>query len=180
MHPQCLARRFIIHAASGLRVSGNAVPAAAYGKPLEHQRSGKTLGSHAVLRSGQRRSRCNSWNKAYIRTYAIEGLRDVIAMGGSAEQGLIKFVSMMTKFAGLEGVTLMDAKDTFEGHSHTAFSGLADVLREFGQQLSGALGIPLVRLFGQSPQRSSAPGTLTCACTMTPSFSSKTNPSRWG
>ena len=34
---------------------------------------------------------------------------------------------------------------------HSAFSGLSDALNQFGQQLSGALQIPLVRLFGQSP-----------------------------
>jgi len=37
-----------------------------------------------------------------------------------------------------------------EYHSYT-FSGLSDVLLRLGEQLSGALGVPLVRLFGQAP-----------------------------
>lgn len=89
--------------------------------------------------------------KAYIRTYSIEGLREVATAGGKAMDGLAKYVDMMRRFQSLEGVTLLDAKDKFEGHTHTAFAGLSDALIQFGQQLSGALQIPLVRLFGQSP-----------------------------
>lgn len=90
--------------------------------------------------------------KAYIRTYSIEQLRDIVSGGSSkALEGLVKYVEMMRKFQSIEGITLLDAKDKFEGHTHQAFGGLSDVLIQFGQQLSGALQIPLVRLFGQSP-----------------------------
>ncbi|HAL6345478.1 TPA: DUF1073 domain-containing protein, partial [Escherichia coli] len=33
-----------------------------------------------------------------------------------------------------------------------SFSGLDDILSQFAEQISGAVGIPLVRLFGQSPK----------------------------
>jgi phage-related protein (TIGR01555 family) len=89
--------------------------------------------------------------KAYLRTYSIEGLRTIAAAGGKAEQGMIKYLDMMRRFQSAEGITLLDSKDKFEGHVHQAFSGLGEVLMQFGQQLSGALQIPLVRLFGQSP-----------------------------
>jgi hypothetical protein len=89
--------------------------------------------------------------KAYIRTYKIKDMKEVVAAGGPALDGLVKYTEMMRRFQGMEGITLMDADDEFEGHSHTAFSGLSDALTQFGQQLSGALQIPLVRLFGQSP-----------------------------
>jgi hypothetical protein len=89
--------------------------------------------------------------KAYIRTYKIKDMKEVVAAGGPALDGLVKYTEMMRRFQGVEGITLMDADDEFEGHSHTAFSGLSDALTQFGQQLSGALQIPLVRLFGQSP-----------------------------
>ncbi|MFX8813048.1 phage portal protein, partial [Acinetobacter baumannii] len=36
--------------------------------------------------------------------------------------------------------------------------GLDNILMQFGQQIAGALGIPLVRLFGQSPAGFSATG----------------------
>ena len=89
--------------------------------------------------------------KSYLRTYKVKGLREVIAAGGKAMEGLVGYVDMMTRFQGMEGMTLLDDSDTFETHTHGAFSGLSDALTQFGQQLSGALGIPLVRLFGQSP-----------------------------
>ena len=89
--------------------------------------------------------------KSYIRTYKIEQLREAIAAGGDAMNGIVSYVDMMRRFQGIEGMTLIDAKDELTSESHGAFSGLSDALTQFGQQLSGALQIPLVRLFGQSP-----------------------------
>lgn len=95
--------------------------------------------------------------KAHLRTYKVEGLRDIIATGGPALEGLLKQIDMIRRFQSNEGMTLMDSKDEFEAHQY-AFSGLDNVLLQFGQQLSGALGIPLVRLFGQSPSGMNATG----------------------
>jgi uncharacterized protein len=89
--------------------------------------------------------------KSYIRTYKIEQLREAIAAGGDAMNGIVSYVDMMRRFQGIEGMTLIDSKDELTSESHGAFSGLSDALTQFGQQLSGALQIPLVRLFGQSP-----------------------------
>lgn len=89
--------------------------------------------------------------KAFIRTYKIKGLREVVAMGGDAMRGLAQYTDLMRRFQGNEGITLMDSEDEFEGTTHNAFAGLSDALTQFAQQLAGALQIPLVRLFGQSP-----------------------------
>lgn len=89
--------------------------------------------------------------KAYLRTYKIKGLRDIIAAGGPAMNGLAAYMQTMARYQGMEGVTMLDGEDEFEASSHTAFGGLSEALTQFAQQLSGALGIPLVRLFGQSP-----------------------------
>jgi phage-related protein (TIGR01555 family) len=89
--------------------------------------------------------------KAYIRTYKIKDLRQLVATGGKALQGLTAYTDMMRRFQSIEGMTIMDAEDEFEGTSHTAFSGLDNILAQFNQQVSGAVQIPLVRLFGQSP-----------------------------
>lgn len=89
--------------------------------------------------------------KAYIRTYKVDGLREVIASGGELMDGMVRYVEMMRRFQGIEGITLLDAKDSMETMGHSAFSGISEALLQFGQQLSGALQIPLVRLFGQSP-----------------------------
>ena len=64
---------------------------------------------------------------------------------------------MIRRFQSNEGLTLMDAEDKFDTHQYS-FAGLSDMLLQFGQQLSGALQIPLVRLFGQSPAGLNATG----------------------
>ncbi|KVC71439.1 hypothetical protein WI73_11510 [Burkholderia ubonensis] len=88
--------------------------------------------------------------KAHLRTLSVEKLREIIAAGGPALAGLLKQVEMMRLGQSNEGLTLVDAADKFETHQY-AFSGLSDVMLQFAMQLSGATGIPLTRLFGQSP-----------------------------
>lgn len=95
--------------------------------------------------------------KAHLRTVSVDGLRDILALGGTAEAALVKQFEMIRLMQTSEGLTLIDSKDTFEAFSYT-FSGLSDVLLQFAQQLSGALQIPLVRLFGQSPAGLNATG----------------------
>lgn len=89
--------------------------------------------------------------KSYLRTLSVDALREIVAQGGQALDGLTKYVDMMRRFQSIEGITLIDMKDKLEVQGHQAFSGMADILTQFGQQLAGALQIPLVRLFGQSP-----------------------------
>lgn len=88
--------------------------------------------------------------KAHLRTYSIEKLRELIATGGKPFEAVLKQIDMIRSMQSNEGMTLLDSTDKFETHAYS-FSGLSDVLLQFGQQLSGALQIPLVRLFGQSP-----------------------------
>ncbi len=95
--------------------------------------------------------------KSHLRTYKVDGLREIVAAGGRAMEALLKQVDMIRQSQCNEGLTLMDGKDEFITHSY-GFSGLSDLLLQFGQQISGALGIPLVRLFGQSPAGFSATG----------------------
>jgi uncharacterized protein len=89
--------------------------------------------------------------KAFLRTYKIEGLREIISAGGDALQGLVKQIQFMRQQQSIEGITLLDGKDEFEATVHQAFGGLSDILVQFAQQIAGALQIPLVRLLGQSP-----------------------------
>jgi hypothetical protein len=57
----------------------------------------------------------------------------------------------MRRFQSQETVTLIDADDEMQIEDTGAMTGLADLLVQLGQQLSGALQTPLVRMFGQSP-----------------------------
>jgi uncharacterized protein len=88
--------------------------------------------------------------KAHLRTYKVKNLRDIAAMGGQALIALSRQIAFIRMFQTNEGMTLMDATDEFETHQY-AFSGLDQVLVQFGEQLCGALEIPAVKLFGQSP-----------------------------
>lgn len=88
--------------------------------------------------------------RAYLRTLSVDGLRDIIASGGAAYQALVQNVQLIRQYQSNEGITLIDAKDTFEGHQNT-FTGLSDLMNAMGEQIAGALQVPLTRLFGQTP-----------------------------
>lgn len=95
--------------------------------------------------------------KAHLRVLQVEKLREIIAMGGPALKGLQGQIAFTREAQTNEGMTVLDSTDKFETHQYS-FSGLSDVLIQFAQQLSGALGIPLTRLFGQSPAGLNATG----------------------
>lgn len=92
----------------------------------------------------------NLIQKAHLRTVRIDKLREVLAAGGRAEENLLQMFHHMRHLQTNEGITLLDKEDEFATHQY-GFSGLGEMILQFGQQISGALGIPLVRLFGQSP-----------------------------
>ena len=89
--------------------------------------------------------------KSFIRTYKIDGLAEAATAAGDALVGISKRVELMRKYQGIEGITLLDGQDEFTTHESGSFTGIADVLVHFAEQISGALQIPLVRLLGQSP-----------------------------
>jgi phage-related protein (TIGR01555 family) len=89
-------------------------------------------------------------NRAYVRTIKINKFREVLAMGGKVEEALMRQMELIRLMQSNEGLTLLDSEDDFIPTQYT-FSGLDQVLLSFGEQLAGATGIPLVRLFGQSP-----------------------------
>jgi phage-related protein (TIGR01555 family) len=88
--------------------------------------------------------------RAHLRTWKLKGLRDAIGTNSTAVNAILKNIKMVRQLQANEGITLMDSEDEFATHTYN-FAGLDDVLLQFGQQLAGALEIPLVRMFGQSP-----------------------------
>lgn len=89
--------------------------------------------------------------KSYLRVIKIKELRENIAAGNDMLKATTTWLDLMRRFQGIEGLTIIDGDDEFEASSHSAFAGLSDALLQFAQQLSGALQIPLVRMYGQSP-----------------------------
>jgi phage-related protein (TIGR01555 family) len=92
----------------------------------------------------------NLVEKAHLRVLMIKGLRDTFQEGGHAEEILSRTFNTMRQLQSNEGLTVLDGEDSYQPHSYS-FGGLSDIILQFGQQISGATGIPLVRLFGQSP-----------------------------
>ena len=88
--------------------------------------------------------------KAYLRTLSVEKLREVIAAGGNAMNGIVQNVALIRRFQTNEGITLIDAKDKMETHTF-AFAGLDDILLRFAEQICGATESNMSRLFGQEP-----------------------------
>ena len=99
----------------------------------------------------------NLIQRASLRTVSVESLREIVAAGGAAQDGLVAQFEMMRAMQFNEGLTLLDKNDTFQSTSYS-FAGLSDMMLQFGQQLSGACDVPLVRLFGRSPAGLSATG----------------------
>lgn len=89
-------------------------------------------------------------DRANLRTVGIENFREIVSAGGPALQGLTAMFEMMREMQVNEGLTLLDKNDTFAATAYS-FSGLSEMMLQFGQQIAGATGTPLVRLFGQSP-----------------------------
>lgn len=99
-------------------------------------------------------------HKSYLRYFKVDKYRDILGgMGGAqAMKGLMEMVANMRLFASNEGITILDSKDDMVTTQATNFTGIADVLLQLAQQLSGNFQIPLVRLFGQSPAGLNATG----------------------
>lgn len=95
--------------------------------------------------------------KAHLRVLKIEKLRELIAAGGKAIEAVTAQVDMIRRFQSNEGLTMLDSSDEFEAYTY-AFTGLNDLLMSLGQQVAGALQIPLTRLFGQAPAGMNATG----------------------
>jgi uncharacterized protein len=95
--------------------------------------------------------------RASLRTVGIDGLREIVASGGAALEGLMAQFALMRQIQSNEGITLLDKEDSFQSTAYS-FAGLSDVQTQAGQQVSGAAEIPLVALFGQSPAGMNATG----------------------
>ena len=95
--------------------------------------------------------------RAHLRVIGIKGFRQALAEGGADENAVIKQFQYIRAMQTNEGITVLDAEDQFNVHTYR-LNGIAEVLNEFGQQISGCVQIPLVRLFGQSPAGLSATG----------------------
>lgn len=89
--------------------------------------------------------------KSYLRVFQIKGLRTLIAAGGDSLTKITQYVRLSAMYQGIEGATIIDGEDKFEGHQQNSFAGVAGALDSLAHQIAGALQIPMVRLLGESP-----------------------------
>jgi uncharacterized protein len=80
-----------------------------------------------------------------------------VAAGGPQLEGLTQSIAFMRATQSNEGISLIDKEDEFEAFSYT-FAGLDNILLQFSQQISGAVGMPITKLFSQSPAGLNATG----------------------
>jgi phage-related protein (TIGR01555 family) len=78
-------------------------------------------------------------------------LRGAVAAGGKQLEAILTNVSIMSRYQGIEGITLIDSDDQFNVQSGGALTGAAETIHSLMQQIAGALQVPLTRLLGQSP-----------------------------
>jgi len=90
-------------------------------------------------------------HKMHIRVIKIDKYRQIQAGGGKMLQGFIRFMEDMRRRQSNEGITIIDSTDEYVTFNSNISSGISEALLQLGQQLAGALQMPLVRLFGQSP-----------------------------
>ena len=90
-------------------------------------------------------------HKMHLRVIKIDKYRHIQASGGKVLQGFMRFAEDMRRRQSNEGITFIDSADDFIVHNSNISSGISEALMQIGQQLAGALQMPLVRLFGQSP-----------------------------
>jgi len=89
-------------------------------------------------------------NRASVRKLFIEKWKETVGTGGDLLAAQLQAIEWLRFYQQNEGISILDANDRMESDVY-AFTGLDAVLVQMGQQISGSLGIPLVRLFGQSP-----------------------------
>ena len=89
-------------------------------------------------------------NRASVRKLFIEKWKETVGTGGDLLAAQLAAIDFLRFYQQNEGISILDANDRLESDVYS-FTGLDAVLIQMGQQISGALGIPLVRLFGQSP-----------------------------
>lgn len=156
--PENRSGQITVHHSRCIRLTGIDLP---YFQALTEMMWGESLlerlWDRMIAFDNSTMSVANLIERANNRTVGVENLREILSIGGKAQQGLEAMFAMMRTFQTNEGLTLLDKNDTHETTSYT-FAGIAETMLQFGQQLAGASGIPLVRLFGQSPAGLSATG----------------------
>ena len=83
-----------------------------------------------------------------LRIHSIEGFHQ--AVQSKNEKWILDQAQLISQTQDITNTTVIDTKDKMESITY-AFNGLPDLLVKYDEQTSGACGIPITRLYGQSP-----------------------------
>lgn len=140
-----------VHRSRLLTVTGVPLP---YYRRLEEQHWGDSvlerIWPRVMAREKLYNHTLNMVNRGWLRTVKINGLRNILAAGGKAQENLTHMFSLMRDVQDSSGLTLMDNSDTFQTDSFS-YAGLKDLLDAFNSDLAGAADVPQTRLYGISP-----------------------------
>ena len=89
--------------------------------------------------------------KAYVRYLKLHEYRKTMASGGNGRAALENSVQRMRYASHNEGMVLLDSEDDVVTEQNSSFSGITDVVIHIAQQVTGGIGMPLVKFLGQSP-----------------------------
>lgn len=89
--------------------------------------------------------------KAHVRTLKIGNYRQILAQGGPTFNGLMKMLELVRTGQSVEGLTVIDGQDEMETQQTGALTGIGEIVLKLGEQIGGGLGVPMTKLFGQSP-----------------------------
>lgn len=150
--PRVLAQGFTADASRVIRFTGNSLP--------DSLLQNNSLWGDSVVQAMVDRvkyfnsatdSTAELMKRSYLRFLGIKDFWQAMCSDDDADaQNIAKAVDMINLMQTISGLTVADKEDTFSSQTYS-FGGVKDVLDQFGQQIAGATGIPLVRLFGMSP-----------------------------
>jgi phage-related protein (TIGR01555 family) len=87
-------------------------------------------------------------DKCRLNVHKITGLND--AVRSNNEKWILAQAQLVSQTQDLTNTTVIDALDNIETLGYD-FGGLPDLIIKYSEQISGACGIPVTRLYGQSP-----------------------------
>ena len=150
--PRVLAKGFKVDASRVIRFVGNALPdnclqqAQLWGDSVI-----QAMLDRVRFYNSATESTAELMKRAYLRFLGIKDFWQAMASEDDADaNNIARAIEMINAMQNISGLTVADKEDSFSSQAYS-FGGVKDVLDQFGQQIAGATGVPLVRLFGMSP-----------------------------
>lgn len=94
--------------------------------------------------------------EAKIDVFRFAGFADLLGQSGG-DDVLLRRAHLQAAMKGINGAVVIDKEDEYDSKSAN-FSGLPEVISKFQEEVSGAFGVPVSRLFGRSAAGLSATG----------------------